>query len=131
MSTSSVSGSGTVIDVQGIVNSLMQVEQRPLASINEKIKSANVSISALSELKSMVDTAYAASSAVEDPIMLSGKTISVSDAALAKATVTSNADASLGSIVVKSVRLAEAQKNQACDSGGRDLLEHAQSTRHW
>jgi len=112
MSTSSVSGSGTVIDVQGIVNSLMQVEQRPLASINEKIKSANVSISALSELKSMVDTAYAASSAVEDPIMLSGKTISVSDAALAKATVTSNADASLGSIVVKSVRLAEAQKTK-------------------
>jgi len=110
MSTSSVSGSGTVIDVQGIVNSLMQVEQRPLASINEKIKSANVSISALSELKSMVDTAYAASSAVEDPIMLSGKTISVSDAALAKATVTSNADASLGSIVVKSVRLAERKK---------------------
>jgi len=112
MSTSSVSGSGTVIDVQGIVNSLMQVEQRPLAAINDKIKAANVSISAMSDLKSMVDSAYAASSAVEDPMMLSAKTISLSDTSIAKATVTSSSDATLGSILVKSLRLAEAQKTK-------------------
>jgi flagellar hook-associated protein 2 len=112
MSTSSVSGSGTVIDVQGIVNNLMQVEQRPLSVITDKIKAANVSISAMSDLKSMVDAAYAAAAAVEDPIMLSAKTINVSDTSIVKATVTSAADASRGSILVKSLRQAEAQKTK-------------------
>jgi flagellar hook-associated protein 2 len=110
MSTSSVSGSGTVIDVSGIVNSLMQVEQRPLGLINTKIGAANVSISAMSELKAAVDAAYSAASAIEDPIMLSAKTATVSDASVARVTVTDSAAANVGAINVAAVKLAEAQR---------------------
>ncbi|NDD12259.1 MAG: hypothetical protein EB072_06345 [Betaproteobacteria bacterium] len=116
MSTSAVSGSGSgsgsIINVAGIVNSLMQVEQRPLNSINDKISSANVSISAMSDLKSAVDAAYSAASAIENPLLLSAKTATLSDSTVARVTVTDSAAASLGAIGLTAVKLADVQRTK-------------------
>jgi flagellar hook-associated protein 2 len=110
MSTSSVSGSGTVIDVNGIVNSLMQVEQRPLATISSKISSTNVSISAMSELKGAVDSVYSAVAAIESPLLLASKTVAVSDTSAIVATVTDSSTATVGLINVETTSLAQAQR---------------------
>lgn len=133
MSTSSISGSGTVIDVNGIVNSLMQVEQRPLATIASKISSTNISISAMSELKASVDAVYAAVAAIESPLLLSAKTVAVSDSSVLAATVTDSSTASVGSINVEALSLAQAQRvsiasnyftttSEALDPGAADGL---------
>ena len=110
MSTSAVAGSGNVIDVGGIVNQLMQVEQRPLSALGTKIQSANVSISAMSELKAAVDATYTAASAIEDPLMLTAKTVSVDNANALKATVSDSAAAALGSVTVTTTSLAQAER---------------------
>lgn len=117
MSTSSVSGSGSIINVAGIVNSLIQVEQRPLGAINDKISTANVSISAMSDLKSAVDAAFAAASAIENPLLLSAKTVAVSDASVARVSVSDSSAANLGAISVAAVKLAEVQRSKLSLSG--------------
>ena len=112
MSTSSVSGSGSIIDVSGIVNSLIQVEQRPLGAISAKISSANVSISAMSDLKAAVDAAYSSVSALESAQLLSAKTASLSDGSVARVTVTDSSAASLGAVSIAAVKLAEVQRSK-------------------
>ena len=100
MSTSSVT-SGSMIDVNSIVNNLMQVEARPLQVVSTKISAANVSISAMGEVKSLVDAAFSAVSAIEDQIFLAGKTVTIGDSAIVKANVVSSSLAGVGEVTIE------------------------------
>ncbi|MBU6348495.1 MAG: hypothetical protein KGQ38_07785, partial [Actinomycetales bacterium] len=72
MSTSSVGGSGSIIDVQGVVNQLMQIEARPLTIAKQRASSVDTSISAMSQVKSLVDAAASSAAALEDSLTLTG-----------------------------------------------------------
>ena len=109
MSTSSV-GSGSVIDVQAVVNQLMQIEQRPLNLAKQRVSSATVSISAMSDLKAKLDALASSTKDVEDSRMLTGKAVSSSDTSLVKVSVTSNTLATPGSYTVTDTSLAKAKK---------------------
>jgi flagellar hook-associated protein 2 len=110
MSTSALSGSGSVIDVRGIVKQLMEVEARPLAAARQRVSAADVSISAMSEVRSIVDKAATSSKAIEDSLMLSGKSVKSSDAALIPATVSTAALASAGSYTVSNTVVGKVQR---------------------
>lgn len=110
MSTSAVGSSGSMINVSGIVAQLMQIEQRPLEMVKSKISSANVSISAMSDLKSSVDSVYSKVAAVEDSLTWSAKAVSVDQSTVLSASVSSANAASIGSVQVSGARLATAQR---------------------
>lgn len=110
MSTSSVS-SGGMIDVNSIVNSLMQIEQRPLQSIQTKISSANVSISAMGEVKSLAETVFSAADSMQNSMMLTGRSVVALDTTVAKASISNASLASVGSISVQTSRLASVQRH--------------------
>lgn len=109
MSTSSISG-GNVINVQGIVNQLMAIEQRPLSSISDRISSANVSISAMGDLRTKLDSTYAAAAAIDSGTMLSGKTATSADTSIVKASVSVAGQAGVGEITVTKTKLARSQR---------------------
>jgi len=110
MSTSSVT-SGSMIDVNSIVNSLMQIEARPLQVVQTKISAANVSISAMGEVKSLVDSAYSAINAIEDQLQLANKSVAVADGTIVKATVTSSSLAGVGEITIEGTQTAAVQRS--------------------
>jgi flagellar hook-associated protein 2 len=110
MSTSALSGSGSVIDVRGIVKQLMEFEARPLAAARKRVSAVDVSISAMSEIRSVVDKAAASSKAIEDSMMLSGKSVKSSDATLIPATVSNAALASAGSYTVSNTVVGKVQR---------------------
>jgi len=110
MSTSALAGSGSVIDVQGIVNQLVQIEQRPVAVAKARVSGVDVSISAMSQLKALVDKVASSSKALEDALMLAGRSVSNSDATIMRASVTDAAAASPGASVVRNTVLATAQR---------------------
>jgi len=87
MSTSALTGSGSVIDVRGIVDKLMQIESKPLTAARQRVGAVNVSISAMSEVKALVDKVASSAKAMEDSLMLAGRSVASSDAALVKASV--------------------------------------------
>lgn len=111
MSTSALAGSGSVIDVRGIVDQLMQVEQRPLVVAKQRVSAATVSISAMSEVKALIDTVAASARAMEDSLMLAGRSVTSSDAATAKATVSSSSNtASPGTYTLTDASFAKTQR---------------------
>lgn len=110
MSTGSVS-SGGMIDVNTLVNSLMQVEQRPLQAVATRISAANTNISAMGQVRSLVDSAFSAASAVQDSMTLSGKSVSVSDTSLFNVSVSDSTQAGIGAFTISDVVLAQAQRN--------------------
>lgn len=109
MATSSIMGNGSMIDVKSIVSQLMQIEQRPLQSLNARIQDVNVSISAFGDIKSKVDSLYASLSAIQDASVMPSKMVRSSDETVVKASISSSADASIGKLVVKAQQLATAQ----------------------
>jgi len=111
MSTSGISFAGSSIDVQGMVNSLMALEQRPLQSIQAKQSSTNVTISALSELKSRTDATYVAANAVQSGLLLSGRTATSSDSEVASVAVTTPQLAGISSYELSVSRLASSQRS--------------------
>jgi len=111
MSTSGISFAGSSIDVQGMVNSLMALEQRPLQSIQAKQSSTNVTISALSELKSRTDATYVAANAVQSGLLLSGRTATSSDIEVASVAVTTPQLAGISSYELSVSRLASSQRS--------------------
>ena len=110
MSTSALAGSGSVIDVNGIVNQLIRIEQRPVEAAKQRVSSVDVSISAMSRLKGLVDKVGSSAKALEDQIMLSGRSVTSSDSALLRATVSNSASASPGTFAVKNTVLAKSQR---------------------
>jgi flagellar hook-associated protein 2 len=111
MSTSGIGGSGTMIDVQGIVSKLMTIEQRPLVGVQGRIKSAETSVSAMGQLMSSVDSLYTAATAIQDRSMLSSKSAASSDASLAKVVVSDSAQAPTGSYEFEAFSFARAQRS--------------------
>jgi flagellar hook-associated protein 2 len=109
MSTSSVSG-GNMINVQGIVSQLMAIEQQPLTTVTQRISSANVSISAMGEVRAKLDAAYSAAAAMESSSMLTGKSVASADSAIAKATVSVAGQAGVGEVTIANTQLARAQR---------------------
>jgi flagellar hook-associated protein 2 len=109
MATSSIMGNGSMIDVKSIVSQLMQIEQRPLQSLNARIQGVNVSISAFGDIKSKVDSLYASLSAIQDASVMPSKMVRSSDETVVKASISSSADASIGKLVVRAQQLATAQ----------------------
>jgi len=110
MSTSSVGGSGSIIDVQGVVNQLMQIEARPLTIAKQRVSSVDTSISAMSQVKSLVDAAASSAAALEDSLTLTGRSVSNSDSGLLKATVANSSLASPGAYTVSNTQLARSQR---------------------
>jgi len=102
-------GNGSMIDVKSIVSQLMQIEQRPLQSLNARIQGVNVSISAFGDIKSKVDSLYASLSAIQDASVMPSKMVRSSDETVVKASISSSADASIGKLVVRAQQLATAQ----------------------
>lgn len=109
MSTSQIS-SGQMINVQQIVSGLMSIEQRPLQTLTTRISTVNVQISSVSQIKSLVEEAFTAAKAVEDPLMLSSKVVASSDETLVKAKVTDAAAATVGAVSFKPLTLSGAQR---------------------
>ncbi|NDF52413.1 MAG: hypothetical protein EB116_20435, partial [Betaproteobacteria bacterium] len=99
-----------MINVQGIVSQLMAIEQQPLTAVRDRISAANVSISAMGDVRSKLDAAYAAAAAIDNSLMLSGKTVTVADTSMARATVTTAGQAGVGQITVANTQLARAQR---------------------
>lgn len=99
-----------MIDVNSLVNSLMQVEQRPLQAVASRISAVNTNISAMGQVRSLVDSAFSAASAMQDSLTLSGKSVTVSDEALLKASVSNPEQAGTGIFSVSNVVLAQTQR---------------------
>jgi len=120
MSTSSIGGSGTMIDVQGIVSKLMSIEQKPLAATQGRIKTAQSSISAMGQLMSLVDSVFSSASAVQDRASLTSKSATVSDGTAAKVAVVDSGQAPTGSFNFEAVEFARAQRSvfYGVDSSG-------------
>jgi len=110
MSTSSVAASGSMLDVNGIVSKLMAIEQRPLDAISKRVNSTQVSISAMSQLRSAVDAAASAASAMQDVSMLAGKSATSSAPETASVTLTDIGWASAGTYSFELLRFASAQR---------------------
>ena len=110
MSTSSVGGSGSIIDVQGVVSQLMQIEARPLTIAKQRVSTVDTSISAMSQVKSLVDAAASSAAALEDSLMLSGRSVLNSDSGLLKASVANSSLASPGAYTVSNTQLARSQR---------------------
>jgi len=125
MSTSSVGGSGTMIDVQGIVTKLITIEQKPLTATQGRIKTAQSSISAMGQLMSLVDSVYSSANAIQDRAMLTSKSAASSDATVAKVNVLDSAQAPTGSFNFEAIEFARAQRSvffgvDSSGSGGTD-----------
>jgi flagellar hook-associated protein 2 len=110
MSTSAVGSSGSMIDVTGIVSKLMMLESRPLEALQAKVNAAQLSVSAMSQLKSVVDAAYAAANALQDLSVLSGKSASASDASVATPRVTAASQTVQGAFTFEYKQAATAQR---------------------
>ena len=94
------------IDVAGIVQQLMTVENRPLDQIKSKIADRNLVISDLGTIKSKVSAFQDALKAFEDPTTFSGTSAASSDASIVQAT--SSDGAALGNHSIEVSSLAKA-----------------------
>lgn len=125
MATSSIGGSGSMIDVQGIVSKLMTIEQKPLTATQGRIKSTQSSISAMGQLMSLVDSVYSASNAAQDLAMLTSRSATVSDSAIAKVSVTDSSTAPTGSFNFEATEFARAQRSVFYGSGADAVTDPA------
>jgi flagellar hook-associated protein 2 len=105
MATSSIGSSTTAIDVAGMVAGLMTVENRPLVTLQSKIKSQNLIISDLGQLKNKVSAFQTALQAVENPLSYSAAIASSSNESAV--TVSSSTGALIGSREINVTQLAK------------------------
>jgi flagellar hook-associated protein 2 len=105
MATSSI-GSGTAaIDVAGMVEGLMAIENRPLVTLQSKITRQNLLISDLGQLKSKVAAFQTALQAVENPDTYSAAVASSSNESAV--TVSSSTGALIGNHQITVTQLAK------------------------
>ncbi|NCV88258.1 MAG: hypothetical protein EBW14_20890, partial [Oxalobacteraceae bacterium] len=88
----------------------MQIEARPLTIAKQRVSSVDTSISAMSQVKSLVDAAASSAAALEDSLTLTGRSVSNSDSGLLKATVANSSLASPGAYTVSNTQLARSQR---------------------
>ena len=102
----STSNSTTSIDVAGIVQQLMTVENRPLDVLKAKITQRNTVISDLGSIKSKVSTFQEALQSFQDPITFNTATATSSDATVLGVSASNGALKGSYSVVVSSIALA-------------------------
>ncbi len=91
MATSTVSTGTSVLNVQSLVSSLMQVEQAPLTKLDAKIKAVNTSVSAMGSFRSKVTDLYDALGALASADSFSTRATSSTNDTLLTATATTSA----------------------------------------
>lgn len=105
MATSGISSGTAAIDVAGMVEGLMAIENRPLVTLQSKITSKNLLISDLGQLKSKVSAFQTALQAVENPDSYSAAVASSSNESAV--TVSSSTGALIGNHQITVTQLAK------------------------
>ena len=106
--TISSTGLGSGLDNNGIIDKLMQVEQKPIDAINQKISDVQTKISAFGQVKSALSTLQSAAKSLSDPNTLYAVTTSVGSGAGFNATA--GAGAATGTYDIGVQQLAQAQR---------------------
>jgi flagellar hook-associated protein 2 len=104
----SSAGIGSGLDVSGIVNQLMQLEQRPLTALATKEAKYQAQLSAYGSLKGALFTFQSSVAALAIPSKFSAVKASIVDATVA--TVTASSTAAPGTFSLEVQSLAQAQK---------------------
>ena len=91
MATSAVSTGTSVLNVQNLVSSLMQVETVPLTKLDAKIKAVNTTVSALGGFRSKVTALQTALGALASADSFSTRATSSTNSTLLSATATTTA----------------------------------------
>lgn len=114
MATSGISSGTAAIDVAGMVEGLMGIENRPLITLQSKITSQNLMISDLGQLKSKVAAFQTALQAVENPDSYSAAVASSSNESAV--TVSSSTGALIGNHQITVTQLAKPAQYIFADS---------------
>lgn len=114
MATSGISSGTAAIDVAGMVEGLMGIENRPLITLQSKITSQNLMISDLGLLKSKVAAFQTALQAVENPDSYSSAVASSSNESAV--TVSSSTGALIGNHQITVTQLAKPAQYIFADS---------------
>ncbi|MDL2284135.1 flagellar filament capping protein FliD [Oxalobacter sp. OttesenSCG-928-P03] len=101
-------GVGSGLDLEGIIESLMAVEQRPVQLLAKKESSYNTKLSAYSQVKSAVSTFSSMMGSLSSMSTYQNTNASVADADIATVSANTKAASSSYSLFVK--QLAQAQK---------------------
>lgn len=116
----SISGIGSGLDIDGIVNQLMAIEQQPLLKLASREADYQATISAVGEFRSILSTFRDAVGTLgEDGTFDAVKTSSSNEDAVS---VTANADAALGRFTVDVVRIAQAHKQASNAAASTDTF---------
>jgi flagellar hook-associated protein 2 len=101
-------GIGSNLDVTGLVQKLMQVEQQPVAKLDTKEAAVQVKISAYGTLRSALSSFHTAVKGLTDPSRFTASRGTLGDNTIASATAANSAPAGTYSLEV--TNLAKAQK---------------------
>lgn len=104
----SSAGLGSGLDVNGIVTSLMAIEQKPLTAVTKQKTNYQSEISAYGSLKSSLSTFQTAVSSLSSASKFNAQTVTSSNVAVY--TATANGTAALGDNAIKVSQLAKSQK---------------------
>lgn len=108
MAIQSTSNSGSQIDVASIVSQLMQVEQKPLAALQNKIAKNDVKISSLGNFQGQLSAFQTALKALQDTSNFSKKLVTNSAPVSATVAITSAESPDLGRYKLNVTQTAEA-----------------------
>jgi len=101
-------GLGSNIDVKGLVDKLMAVEQQPLTKLDQKEAAAQVKISAFGTFKGALSTLKGILAGLMNSASYTANKVDVSDSSVASVSVTAGAD--LGTHTLEVTDLAVAQR---------------------
>ena len=108
MAIQSTSNSGSQIDVASIVSQLMQVEQKPLTALQNKIAKNDVKISSLGSFQGQLSAFQTTLKALQDSSNFSTKNVSNSVPGAATVTITAAASPETGRYKLNVTQTAEA-----------------------
>ena len=101
-------GIGSGLDVNGIINQLMKVEQRPLSMLANREARQQAQLSAFGSLKGALSTLQTSAKALTNSATFNGFRASLADSTLAS--VSASANATAGKHEIEVLTLAQSQK---------------------
>lgn len=107
-SSSTTSGSGSMIDVAGIVSQLMAVEQKPVALIDNKLQTSSLKISALASFQSRLSSFKDALDALQTPANFNTRNVTSSLGNVATAAISSGQTPDAGRVSLTVTQTAAA-----------------------
>ena len=128
MATISSLGSGSGLDLNGLLTQLMQAEQAPLVALQKKEASYQAKISAYGSLQSALATLQASASSLIPTVPATAETMyqtasaSIADTAIATATATASAVAGQYSLEVSALAKAQRLVSPASSAAVSDSL---------